>query len=439
MKAFRSQWIAHTVALAAGACVALAMSATWSGQSWPHDAASPDGQASGGAASQVDVARRRAQRAPQPSVSKAERYRLAWAQLEGRPMPASERHALRQAMLAEWAEADLDGALAAAAQANRLRPDGMISQSGGLFEVFRPLMMKSPELFLTAIQDGRFGLATGELRNEWLQVVGQHDPAFLAGHWKEFSGEAQMKCISKVLLGLKARGMTEQYQGILRELVSLPDSAENRSLWQTVGRTLIGENPGDLAAQLADSASEGERRMLLAGLANNLTNLKDAAAIRSSFEQVPESMKKETALAILGGGMRNESALVAADYLLEKNEWELVQKKVAVTIHELGGNPSSTSGLLAWGMNLPERSETEDLYRCTVRGFIYQQPEQAKNWIMAMPPGWKRDNALTEYVHSMVILNRDEQADWALERIESSHFRQVVDTSRGNWKAHSRK
>lgn len=369
---------------------------------------------------------------PSQSGNRAAAFRQAWAQLLKSKLSPNEKRTLQKRLLAEWADVDLDGALAAAAV---LAPgdDGAFSSNFSYFDAFHGKMAKNPELFWPAIRDNRFGLATGQLRNSWMRTVAQANPQLLLSYIGELTPAAREKSLG---LCLGALGKNpELKKQMLVQFAGLPDNPDNRGLWQTAGRALAGEHPEDLAAQLADSASEGERRMLLAGLANQLTKLKDSEAIRSSFELVPEAMKKDAALAILGQGSSTSATCVTADYFVEKQDWDALQKNVPMKIHQLSLQSGNAEALAQWGAHLPERTETENLYRCSVRGRIMQQPEQAKDWIMTLPAGWKRDNALTEYVNNSLHFRRDEQAAaWAIERIDGAHFKETATTLQNRWR-----
>lgn len=361
------------------------------------------------------------------SAASKEAYRQAWAQLLDRKIPKKEKIDLQYRLLAEWAEVDLDAALAAAA----LEPgEGYRFSSFGCFDAFLAKMDKDPEQFWLAIRENRFGLVTAKLRNVWIERLGTSHPEILLSHLHELSSGACQRAFNASVM---AFGKDPELKNrFVASIAALPDNNDNRDVWRMMGGSFAEEDAAALVSQLADASSEGERRMLLSGLTLKLGNSENVDEVRNGFGKIPDALKKDAALALLGMNSNTESVFVAGDHLLATNDWDVVQKNLAIKIDSFAMDPFA-SGILEWGGKLPERTETEDLYRCTVRGYIRNEPEKARDWIMEMPSGWKRDNALTEYIHSMIIVNKDDQAAWALGQIESPHFQQTVENMRAKW------
>ena len=83
--------------------------------------------------------------------------------------------------------------------------------------------------------------------------------------------------------------------------------------------------------------------------------------------------------------------------------------------------------MLEWAAKLPERDDTMDLYRVAVRKFVTHQPDQAREWIGAMPGGWKQQNSLASYAQSALFARGDVAgAEWARQQIIEANYRLVV-------------
>lgn len=367
--------------------------------------------------------------------SPSEIYRQAWNDLLERPnLKPQERRSLLNKLLAEWAEEDLDAALEAAAQD---KSDdivyGVNSVRSPRFAAFQQMMIKDPERFWPVLKESRFGLVTAELRDQWIQTTAANQPQVLLNHLNEMPPLALQKSVEQCLERLGSDPSLRSQ--LISELAELPDTPENRGLWQTAGKALANQNPRELLSQIADSASEGERRMLLAGFTEYLTHTgSSASSIRKQFDQLPDAVKKEAALAIVNRGTTNQSLMAVTGYLLEKEDWEAVQKSVAFRLHEVSKQSSRSKELAEWGQSLPERKETEDLYRCSMRGYIFHRPEEAKNMITAMPSGWKRDNALLEYINgSLNYRSNETEAVWAIGQIENPAFKSSAQNRHTQW------
>jgi hypothetical protein len=125
--------------------------------------------------------------------------------------------------------------------------------------------------------------------------------------------------------------------------------------------------------------------------------------------------------------------------MIEREDWETLQKEIPKRMHVSVGSRDMET-FLNWAQDLPERTETEDLYRCTIRGHINSDPAKARDWIEEMPAGWKRDNALVEYVNSSLNTRKDPAAAaWAMERIESDHFLGAAEEMKSGWEASNKK
>ncbi|MGC4015064.1 MAG: hypothetical protein QM755_11200 [Luteolibacter sp.] len=123
------------------------------------------------------------------AIRRREDFRQTWTTLE--EDQSAEAVLARDHLLGEWAESDLDGALAAAATRERR---AILGNSRGMsFQGFREQMKREPERFWPAIRDGRFGLVTASLREFWVEQLKQSHPALLQDYLQQMGPLARAR------------------------------------------------------------------------------------------------------------------------------------------------------------------------------------------------------------------------------------------------------
>lgn len=432
--------LGHACALAAGAALAWwllpQMSAASTGASAVVSSTPSLGAASGEPAGKASATARNHKGSTSTIGERSKVYREAWDELLRRKLPNAEREALQIKLLAEWVEIDPDAAVSAALI--ELGRTGAYASNSGLLSAFTRKMREQPGIFWPLIKEKRFGLKTAFLQQHWLDVVGRHDPDLLLGYFDEFSGPLKSKAIKSVLEGLNDDPV--KTREVMTRLAQLPDNPESREMWKAAGKQISTQGLEAMAKGLSESKTPGEEAIYLQGLASfgGWKPLK-IGELRGQLEAMPEATGKKAALGVLGETYFPDTIADIADYLMDQGDWETLSKQVPIRMHQ--AVPSRDQGaFLAWAAEMPERQETEDLYRTSIRNHINGDPAKARDWIEAMPAGWKRDNALVEYVNSSLHTRKDSiAAEWAIERIEGEHFLGTAEEMKKGWEASKKK
>jgi len=424
---------AHLLALLAGAGLAAWWGSSRAGGPAAGTAAAANGGARPGSGKDADysnsIPAASKRTATRSSTDRSAAYREAWAALLLKNLPTEEMKELQNRLLREWVEIDPEGAVAAALGV--MGASGSHGTNSGILDAFYRKMADQPGLFWPMIRDNKFGMATAHLRNQWIEVVGQRDPALLASYFDELPPQARTKAVTACLQGLHKS--PEKMKAFLDKMTALPDTPENRGMWKSAGSYLGRLTAEELVKGLTDAANEGQRQIYLEGYAQGWSNKQaKPGELRAALETLPEASRKDAALAVLGKTYYAASITDVADLLIEQGDWAAVSKSLVVRLHQSA--TQDTGALAAWAATLPERQETEDLYRTAVRQHINGDPEAARDWIEAMPAGWKRDNALAEYVNSSLHARDDpDGAAWAFERIESTTFIKAAEVMQQQW------
>jgi len=88
-----------------------------------------------------------------------------------------------------------------------------------------------------------------------------------------------------------------------------------------------------------------------------------------------------------------------------------------------------------WGLTLPDRPETQEVYRRAITGYIDRYPVEARDWIMSIPEGdWRRERALMEYSQNALWYKKNQEgAAWAIERITDPKIKGTAMSWRTEW------
>ena len=418
---------AHACALAIG------MAAAWwttSGRDLTSRDAS--GGESGDRVSGGTSARMVAERGTATLGERSEAYRGAWRDLLARKLPAADLQALQIRLLAEWVEVDPDAAVAAALSA--LESPLAYTVGPGLLSAFARKMSDQPGLFWPMIQEKRFGLRTALLQNQWLGTLGRSNPDLLFTYFDELSPQAKAKAVGSSLFGLQDN--LPKTKQLVDRLALLPDKPESREMWKTASIYLSQQGLEAMANGLSRAQTPGEESMYLQGFAIAGSEMAEGIGdLRKQLNSLPGATGKKAALAVLNQTFYPHAIADVADYLMEQGDWDTLENSVPGRMNQSvpSRNPAEQ---LSWAAELPERQETEDLYRTAIRQYINGDPATARGWIEQMPAGWKRDNALAEYVNSSLNTRKDAAAaQWAMERIQSPGFRSTAEAMQAEWEA----
>jgi hypothetical protein len=120
--------------------------------------------------------------------------------------------------------------------------------------------------------------------------------------------------------------------------------------------------------------------------------------------------------------------LAALDEIIHTPDWPKNEKGLCAKLHNLTIGSNEYEALLAWAATLPARKDTEDLYRVAIRGFNTYQAAKARPWLQALPPGWKRQNALAGFMQAALLTHGNiPDAQWARSEITDPNFATQAD------------
>lgn len=160
-------------------------------------------------------------------------------------------------------------------------------------------------------------------------------------------------------------------------------------------------------------------------------------AIKQSLAGLPDDLRPQVMEHILANPRNNAPAMtLALDEAVKSDDWATRQQASCIALHKVVASCTNAAEIAEWAGTLPEREDCEDLYRVGVRQFLAREPDRGWDWIGAMPSGWQRDNALTEFVNGSLHSRRDAAAaQRALDLIESDHFRTAATQTLEKWQA----
>jgi len=155
----------------------------------------------------------------------------------------------------------------------------------------------------------------------------------------------------------------------------------------------------------------------------------DYAGVKAALKSLPEDLRRDAVQGLCGHQGKSVGAFLAAiDELIQSPEWPKISGSICVKLHNLTMTISHGDLMLSWAPLLPEREDTEELYRTALRAFLIYQPERAKKWLSEVPEGRRRQNGLAGFLHSSLHF-RTHPADamWAMERISDPDFINYAD------------
>jgi hypothetical protein len=403
----------HAVALAIGALIALLLGVTFAGS--PNNDSKSDGLKSSTPAQSsaknttgpVDAASRIGKALPD--------FAGAWEALSS--LSPEERVLVRWRLLKDWIAEDPDAALEAVLSMQEV-------EQVDLLEGFGPLFEKNPEWFLTILQTHRYGLRGVTVRDWWANRMAASDPARLVQLARTFGPLDAASMMSRAMAAATAD--QERMNEVFDALQEMTASDETTRLWKAAGKGLA-ELGADLLEQRYQDATNPEVKALFGqALAKALANKDLSAEQRAEIlARTPVDRRTPLALDLAREAGRNSSAITAAiDSVVTSPDWQQHAKHLAAKLHNSLPNGADALRVADWAASIPAREDTEDLYRTAVRSYLQQRPiTEIREWIDTMPPGWRRDNTLAALVQSNANFQKFDEARWALDRIQSSHFR----------------
>ncbi|WAC19130.1 hypothetical protein OVA24_18035 [Luteolibacter sp. SL250] len=362
-------------------------------------------------------------------ATKAADYRKAWDAIAHRNLTPAERVELQKRLLEQWSLVDLEGAMEAALENSwEGELDKLLTAFGGAFT-------KNPIEAWRIIQSGTLGPGSAWFRWQWLDSVSKENPLLVLSYFHELPTGLRRTGLSQVMR--KHPGNPEVISAARRMLEGMPADSVTKGLaadyFDLVPPT---ETPAELGARWAAATTEREKLIALQALIGSLRK-SDMATIRAEWMKLPPDARKDlTSTLLTSPTMLPPTDLL--DLVIENGNWEMFKDprisgmEGALAKHARTAEPIA---LAEWGLRLPDRPETLDVFRRAVSGYIDKNYMEARDWIFSIPEGdWRRERALAEYSQNALWAKKDpEGSQWAIDRIKDPKIKGTVINWRKEW------
>jgi len=384
-----------------------------------------------GAASQSGSARQRESRAVVPLRSKD--FRDAWNAIANRKdLTARERAAMQRKLLKEWSMVDLQSAMAAVLEGNWDADDGGVNS---LLPAFREAFLKNPMEAWGIIQSGKLGMGSSLFRWQWVTAVSTENPLLVLSCFGDFSDNLQKAALWPILeRHSKDPKVTE---AILKMLRDRPADAQTKTLAAEFFKQVPPSGtPEELAGKLATAGSEQEKIIALQAFAASLKG-QDPELIKNLIGNVPPESRGDIVRQLLAASGNGEPTALL-NLAIASGNWDILKDPMVAGVegkvaeYARRNDPIS---IAEWGLSLPDRPETQDIYRRAITGYIDRYPAEARDWIMSIPEGdWRRERALMEYSQNALWYKRNQEgAAWAIDRISDPKLKGTAMNWRIEW------
>lgn len=369
------------------------------------------------------------------SALKAADYRKAWDAIALRNLTPRERAELQKRVLERWSLVDLEGAMKAALESPW---DGGVETSGAgyLMPAFSAAFAKNPTEAWRIIQSGNLGPGAATFRWQWLTDVSKEHPLLVVSYFKELPSSLMKSALKQVMA--KHPGNAEVSAAVRRMLEGLPPDAMTRGLaadyFDLAPPT---ETPAELSARWAAATTEREKLIALQALIGSLRK-SDMATIRAQWEKLPPDARNDLTTTLLTSSNGAHSPTALLDLAIQTGNWDLFKDPRISGVNGVMANYAKSAepiALAEWGLSLPDRPETLDVFRRSVSGYIDKNYAEARDWILSIPEGdWRRERALAEYSQNALWAKKDpDGSQWAIDQIQDPRVKGTVINWRKEW------
>lgn len=439
MKPGHQRIVTHLVCLVAGVCVAGAIRSAVVEQ---HDAVggSPDrvGRRSdpsghgGDAPGKAGGSKQTPGNRTEPSLGSKD-FRDAWDAIARRTdLTTRERAAMQRKLLEQWAMIDLQSAMTAALEGNWDGDDGGVNS---LVPAFRAAFLKNPMEAWSIIQSGDLGLGSALFRWQWVTAVSSENPLLVLSCFDDFSDNLKKAALWPLLeRRLSDPAVTE---AILRMLRDRPADALTKTLAAEFYKQVKPDGtPAELAAKIATAATEQEKIIALQAFTASLKG-QESGLVGSLIGNLPPEFRGDIVRQLLAAS-GNEKPTDLLDLAIASGNWDILKDPMVAGVEGKVAEYARRRDPIAiaeWGLSLPDRPETQEVYRRAITGYIDRYPVEARDWIMSIPEGdWRRERALMEYSQNALWYKKNQEgAAWAIERITDPKMKGTAINWRIEW------
>lgn len=398
---------------------------------------SPQGTAEAGRAAQSPSSgTARADSRPIPLSERLNIAKLAatrsgqWNALEAlTDLGLEERHQARLELLREWYAEDPAAALRAAI-------DTMATEQfftgKSLLSAFDEGIANDPETFFNLVQGESFGLMTGTARLHWIQVVSQSQPGALIAFLPQL-GAFDTDMVAKKLLGPDHVNHPDR-QAWISDLASLPDTPENKRVFEQLGAEFADQSFIDLING-AKASEGGLAKIYESAIIARFKSSNSRDQVFDQLQLVPPSMRSEVVDGAIKQIDNNPLAFTALiDSVIQAGDWDRYHKELPYRLHNQLAHAKDPIALATWATTIPAQQRYDDIYRVGIRTYINRSPDEALEWIGDLPPGWHRDNSLSEFsLSSLHARNNEKAALDAIDRIQDPRIQKNARSNHTRW------
>lgn len=376
------------------------------------------------------------------SGMKSADYRAAWDAVPTMGWDKEKRLAWQNRLLKEWAEVDLEGALAAAFAETRTRSGYRVMGETFVFHsAFHDVFMDRSEDVMKLVQDRKLGTLESSLLLEawsttllsrdkdlyltYIRDLGEDDFIRALGVSAEEKDKATLSKLLDAVSSKAAAGMS--LEGMDRNLAGVAGAFSQDELLERL-RSSTGEMAGLYTRLLAEN---------YAGSSATVSGQEVTAHIAS----LPEDQRGPFARALLTSDTKNAELLqTALEHLVDHEEWQLLTPPETSQAMRNMREKADPVVLAEWAMTLPHRQETNEMFHRGVEPRIRKSPEEAWGWIQGMEDGYWKDRALAEYSQiNLHVFNSPEKSAEALAQIRDPEFLKIAQAWRKGWEARQQK
>lgn len=425
----------HLVVILAG--VLLARQA---GDSRPQESvSSPDVRAASEKSGMSERDPQRRARAFHPSGDwHGSEYARAWKALPSAKLTTGERIKAQRDLLKRWAEVNLPAAIEAAlGEAWDDDDSNDFGDTGPLVAVFSEAFAKNPQQAWDIIASKQFGVASGMLRNVWINAVGRKEPLFLAARIGDLSWRDRQNALNACQMAVDSPGKAAVNETIFKILARLPDDVVTTEQLLSFASPTDGTkmDPAAMKEEILRLGSGDERlakvKAMLFGAA---LSSKSPREIASEIQAMPKEIGQEVVWAAFQGQKTAVGVLGTMDLLIGQDAWAKVEQPETIYRLQTISRKGDAEAVADWAITMPVRKETTELFHRSVETYLRDNMDTARDWITAIPPGVWRDRAFAEYSQQALNGHNDPAASrWALGQIGDPEFRKTATGWRSSW------
>lgn len=423
----------HLGALAIGALLAGTLPSLISGWKDGEDSAAPEGAAGKGESSKAGKRSGKSTTGGEGN-SRAAAYRKAWAALRKEPLNAAARMAAQRALLAEWAEVDLEGAI-----------DAFLGEAwdpviagryylGPMSDAFAKVFTEHPLASWKLLSGENMKMARQLLGETWIGANAQKEPGLVASMLGEMPGNLQSSALERLF---ENGEMPAADLKALLGKIGTAGTPEQVEKWMLESCQHVVLEQGDAAAlsgKWAEMPAGGERTQVMAAWATTVGR-ESLENFEAEWAKVPEEDKAQAARMLLSRADTESPALMQViERAIEAGQWSALGAP-GISDKMRGYQGASVDERAEWALTLPEKDELIGIFNLSVSEKLLANPDEGRKWLESLPEGsWQRERGFVEMMLGSLWVRGDMgAAQRAIDGITDEKARQNAETARYDW------